>query len=165
MASSTPSRSTHTRIVSVMPTGIIPRVMGHMPTELPTIIMIAPMKSPMIAVVGIPMITPRAPSQRIVHIIVPIVPVARCGNHISIHTIIIDIPLPTGPKCTTIHYIPIERTAHWNSIARIAETDDAHSILVVRVAAFETIHPTLVIVHTCKLLRFCVLQHCIIFYS
>jgi hypothetical protein len=131
-------------MMTVMPTGTIPRIIGQMPTNLPTIIMIAPVNSPMIAVVSVPMITPCAPSPRVVHVIVPIEPIARCGNHISIHTIVVHIPLPTRPKRTSIHHIPIERAAHRNGIAWIAETDDAHSILVIRVAAFEAIYPTLI---------------------
>lgn len=143
-------------VVTMVPSGVVsmkvgiePWVIPHVTIVLPTIV-IAPMMSPMEAMMIGPRIAPRTPAKRVAHHVVPIVPIARGGKHISIHAVVVDIPIPTGPQGTAIDHIPVERTAYGNGIARIAETDDAHGILIVRVAAIEAVHPTLTILHTGK---------------
>ena len=106
-----------------------------------------PIGTPIVSPAIIPMTTP---SVGIAHHVVRIVPVARCGEHVGIHTIVIDIPLPAGPERTAIDYIPIERTAHGDSIARIAETHDAHGILIIGIATIETMDPSLAILNMRK---------------
>ena len=110
---------------TMMPTGTIVMIIGIMPRIAPHMTVIMPT---VIVVVMCPMMTP---PKRIAGHVVPIIPVAPCRNHIGIHAIVVDIPFPTGPQSTAIHHIPIERTAHRNGIARIAETDNAHGILIV----------------------------------
>lgn len=141
-----------TMMMAIIPTGIIvveigikPRVIPHM--TIVVAIVITRIIAPMIAMMH-PRTTPRTPSIGIARHIVPVIPVTPCGEHIGIHAIVIYIPFPARPQSTAIHDIPVERTAHGNSVAGTAETDDAHGILVVRVATIETIHPTLIVHHT-----------------
>lgn len=133
--------------IIVVEVGIEPRVVPYMTIELPSIIVVAPVMSPIHAVMVHPRIAPRAPTEGIARHVIPIVPVARGGEHVGIHAVIIDVPLPAGPQGTAIYHIPVERTAHGDGIARIAETDDAHGILIVRVAAIEAVYPSLLIRH------------------
>ncbi len=78
-----------------------------------------------------------------VYAVVPIVPIASSGEYVGIEAIIVYIPIPAGPQSATIHDIPVERAAHGNCMARIAETDNTHSVLVVGLTAIEAIDPTL----------------------
>lgn len=133
-------------VMAVMPTGMIAVVMRTIPRVIPHRAMVCPpvMAAPMIAVRVSPMEGEAIRGSR--HI-VPIVSVAPRRKHIGIHTIIIYVPVPAGPQGATIHHVPIERAAHRDGIARITETDDAHGILIVRVAAIEAVHPSLIILH------------------
>ena len=138
-SSATPRRATSTEVRMVyvmmtrMPTGIIvvevgiiPRIIPHMAIVIAGVI--PPVVTIRIAIRITPMITP---SERIAHAIVPVVMVACCREHIGIHTIVIHIPVPTGPQGTAIHDIPVERTTHRDSVAGTAKTDDAHGILII----------------------------------
>lgn len=127
-------------MMAVMPTWIITRIASIEVRIVPGIIPYitvesTPVVSPMVTVVPspmmVPMASPRTPTERIAHPIVPIEPIAGCREHIGIQPIVINIPIPTGPQGTAIYNIPVERTAHGDSIAWIAETDDAHGILIV----------------------------------
>ena len=115
---------------------IEPRVVPHASIATPS-----PIATIMRVMVGI--VAVATPAIVVSHHIITIIPVARCGEHVGIHTIVIDIPLPAGPQRTAIHYIPIEGTAHGDGIARITESHDAHGILVVGLTAVEPIHPAL----------------------
>ena len=128
--------------IVVVEIGVVPRVIPYMTIEIPA--RVAPMMSVVIAIV-IAMMSPIGiPTHGIVHHIIPIIPVAPCGEDIGIHAIIVYIPFPAGPQGTSIHHIPIERTAHRNGVARIAETDDAHGILIVSITAVKAADPTLI---------------------
>ena len=142
--------------VMMMPTGMIAIEIGVVPGIIPQMaIEAAPMMCPMMSIVPtpmmVPMTAPRTPTKGIAHPIVPIEPIAGCREHIGIQPIVINIPIPTGPQGTAIYNIPVERTAHGDSIAWIAETDDAHGILIVRVTTVKTVDPTLILVHASKL--------------
>ena len=88
-------------MMAVMPTGVIAVETGIIPRVVPYVtieaIMTAPMVSPMITIMIRPMMVPRTPPEGIAHHIIPIMPVVRRGEHVGIHAIVIDIPLPTGP--------------------------------------------------------------------
>lgn len=145
-----PHTGMHGMVRTVVPTGVIAMEVRVMPRVVPqmSIIVASPMMPPMKTMMICPRVAPCTPSEGIVHPIVPIVPVARSREYVGIHAVIVDIPVPAGPQRTAIHHIPVERTAHGDSIARIAETDDTHSILIVRVATVETADPTLVLDRT-----------------
>ena len=81
-----------TRIV-VMEVGIEPGVVPHMAIMISVVIV--PIMSPVAAmVIGT---APRTPPEGIAHAIVPVVPVARGGEYIGIHAIVVDVPIPAGP--------------------------------------------------------------------
>lgn len=135
-----------TIMMMVIPAQMMTMTVGTAPRIIPHRAMVCPpiMAAPMIAVGVSPMEGEAIRGSR--HI-VPIVSVAPRRKHIGIHTIIIYVPVPAGPQGATIHHVPIERAAHRDGIARITETDDAHGILIVRVAAIEAVHPSLIILH------------------
>ena len=81
-----------TRIV-VMEVGIEPGVVPHMAIMISVVIV--PIMSPVAAmVIGT---APRTPPEGIAHPIIPVVPVARRREHIGIHAIVVDVPIPAGP--------------------------------------------------------------------
>ena len=135
-----------TVMMAYMPSGIPTTItveVGIEPRVVPraTIAAPAPIATIMRIMVGIVAVV--TPTIVVTHHIVTVIPVKRCGEHVGIHAIIVDVPLPAGPERTAIHHIPIERTAHGNGIARIAEAHDAHGILVVGITAVEPVHPAL----------------------
>lgn len=79
--------------IVVMEVGIEPGVVPHMAIMISVVIV--PMMPPVAAmVIGA---APRTPAEGIAHAIVPVVPVARGGEHIGIHAIVVDVPIPAGP--------------------------------------------------------------------
>jgi hypothetical protein len=81
-----------TKVRAMRPTGMIAMVMMMVPRTPPHMAMISPV-IPMMTIIS----TPRTSVVGIPHHIVPIIPIARCREHIGIHAVIIDIPIPTGP--------------------------------------------------------------------
>lgn len=98
----TPMRIMTMMVVSVMPTrivvmevGVEPRIIPHVTIVITSIV--PPVMSPMTAIMVRPRTTPSTPPERIVHTIIPIIPITGGREHIGIHSVIIDIPIPMGP--------------------------------------------------------------------
>ena len=95
----TPMRIMTMMVVSVMPTRIVVMEVGVEPRIIPhvTIVITTPVMSPMTAIMVRPRTTPSTPPERIAHTIIPIIPITGGREHIGIHSVIIDIPIPAGP--------------------------------------------------------------------
>lgn len=98
----TPMRIMTMMVVSVMPTrivvmevGVEPRIIPHVTIVITSIV--PPVMPPMTAIMVRPRTTPSTPPERIAHTIIPIIPITCGREHIGIYSVIIYIPIPTGP--------------------------------------------------------------------
>ena len=120
------------RMVIIGPSpAAIPASPASIPATVPTAIPAAP--APVPSIIGP---TP-APS---VGIIAPVPPqtVGERRESIGIQSVSINVPIP---RIQSIDYIPIQRTTDADGIARIAETNDAHSVFIIVFRTIEAVYP------------------------